>query len=105
MLQFSREKNAPLGLNSKGTAKYDEFFDFFKKNAVAGEWIKAELEEPSKEVLDRAIHSMSSSIRGWKDRLNKSGEFSIKITQSRKYISDTKAQIWIFVEEFTDRQK
>lgn len=101
MLDFSHEKVAPENLSTRGISKYDEFFEYVKKNMVSGEWMKINAQGSSREDLDRILHSISSTVRAWKTRMNKSGKYRIQITQSRQYESDTKGSLWIHFIEFS----
>ena len=102
---FSTQQKPPEDLKSSGTAKYKDLFRFILTEAKEGEYVKVDISGTSKEDLEREIHAVSASIRSWKDRFNSNDlGNSIEITQTKKILSDTQAELWIKIEKLIKLQ-
>lgn len=102
-LTFSKEKEAPSDLlqrSSVSEGKYIDLIKFIEKEAVVGEWIKVSIEEENADSLKKAIHSMQTTVRSWKKNVLKKGKYFIELSQYRKMISSTKAEVWIRIDRY-----
>lgn len=97
-LQFSRVMSPPKDLHTSGVSKYDDLFKLILESKN-GDWIKVDILEDSAPELNRSLHSASTSIRGWKSRINKSSEILIKMSLTSKRVTGISAQIYIHVQE------
>jgi hypothetical protein len=100
ILKFSKQEKPPDDLHKSGTQKYQELFKFIQENAEEGSYLKVDVTGVTLDELEKAIHSMTASVRSWKDRLNTEG-YNIEITQTKKILSETTAEVWINVIKFS----
>lgn len=101
-LTFSTAEKAPADLMERRQqdGKFAELTKFLEEHAEVGKWVKVDIEEENADALKKAIHSMQTSIRFWRNLQEKRGKAIIKLSQYRKVLSNTKAQVWIKIDRF-----